>query len=339
MRFWIVLITRYSHITKFHIVKSRVLAGYTRVTGARDPNRPAPQRGSRAMNRMRRSGHRSMMDRRLLSMWMLLLLPCCAWPAATAFPLQSKVVAFIPYGSSSSNGIAPRPANVLVKSENQTQRRRPRYERGGRHAYQQRLVRRQGMGDDDDEYIEPLIQAASPGSLSPLVRRVAWTSWWCQVILSTVATVIVVFCRQVQRAHLSTSIAPLWLSASGLLTSAASILWTWATTRLARRLTTTTSLSQATNWLTRTVQVGVRLNLLGLALHLLAAEQIVGVLSIKVLTDRNVAALTTSSIQPLDILLVQANTNASLSHFLSLVALLYLQQETHRRFKPQLSEQ
>jgi Protein of unknown function (DUF3611) len=279
------------------------------------------------------------MDRRLLSMWMLLLLPCCAWPAATAFPLASKVVAFIPYGSSSSssNGIASRPTNVLVKSENQTQRRRPRYERGGRHAATAPRVWRSNT-NDDDEYIEPLIQAASPGSWSPLVRRVAWTSWWCQVILSTVATVIVVFCRQVQRAHLSTSIAPLWLSASGLLASAASILWTWATTRLARRLSSTTSLSQATNWLTRTVQVGVRLNLVGLALHLLAAEQIVGVLSIKVLTDRNIAALTTSSIQPLDILLVQANTNASLSHFLSLVALLYLQQETQRR-KPRLSEQ
>jgi hypothetical protein len=80
----------------------------------------------------------------------------------------------------------------------------------------------------------------------------------------------------------------------------------------------------------RAVRVGVTLNLIGLLVTLLAAEEIVGALAIKVLTNRNFgpqAALLGSvegQLQPLDILVVQANTNTLLSHFCSLVSLLYL---------------
>ena len=79
--------------------------------------------------------------------------------------------------------------------------------------------------------------------------------------------------------------------------------------------------------------MGVSLNLVGMGLTLLGAEQTVGVLAIKVLTARpwnNPAAGGMymaggfEGLQPLDILIVQANTNALLSHFCSLVSLLYL---------------
>jgi len=71
---------------------------------------------------------------------------------------------------------------------------------------------------------------------------------------------------------------------------------------------------------------------LGLLIHLLAAEQIVGVLAVKVLArggaggfDYTVAAQSAATfLQPLDILVVQANTNALLSHFASLALLLSL---------------
>jgi hypothetical protein len=80
----------------------------------------------------------------------------------------------------------------------------------------------------------------------------------------------------------------------------------------------------------RCISVGVTVNLLGMALALVGAEQIVGSLAIKVLTQQGVlggygdrgAAL--QSLQPLDILVVQGNTNTLLSHFCSLVAFLYL---------------
>jgi len=64
---------------------------------------------------------------------------------------------------------------------------------------------------------------------------------------------------------------------------------------------------------------------------LLGAEQIIGTLAAKVLSMQGLVPLgqagTTSvapTLQPLDILIVQANTNTLLSHFISLVCSLYL---------------
>mmetsp|Transcript_22194 Transcript_22194/g.31819 ORF Transcript_22194/g.31819 Transcript_22194/m.31819 type:complete len:99 (+) Transcript_22194:178-474(+) len=80
--------------------------------------------------------------------------------------------------------------------------------------------------------------------------------------------------------------------------------------------------------LRRTISVGVTLNIIGMAISLVGAEAIVGTLAAKVLTMQggfmSQGTLATQSIQPLDILVVQGNTNAILSHFSSLTASLYL---------------
>ena len=111
-----------------------------------------------------------------------------------------------------------------------------------------------------------------------------------------------------------------------------SIFWTWGGgARLSRRLLRRpTTRIQAANMLRKAIDVGVSLNLIGMFLTLLGAEQTVGVLAIKVLTARPwnnpmmAGAAFDGALQPLDILVVQANTNALLSHFCSLVSLLYL---------------
>jgi len=121
----------------------------------------------------------------------------------------------------------------------------------------------------------------------------------------------------------------------GIMVSFLSIFWTWGGgARLSRRLLRRpTSKIQTANMLRRAIRVGVTLNLAGMLLTLLGAEQTIGVLAIKVLTARPwatggmMAAGTmdyNAGLQPLDILVVQANTNVLLSHFCSLVALLYL---------------
>jgi Protein of unknown function (DUF3611) len=81
--------------------------------------------------------------------------------------------------------------------------------------------------------------------------------------------------------------------------------------------------------LRRAIRMGVLLNLLGLLVTLLAAEEIVGSLAIKVLTNYrpqlgNPYTSIETGLQPLDILVVQAVTNTLLSHFCSLLALLFL---------------
>lgn len=127
--------------------------------------------------------------------------------------------------------------------------------------------------------------------------------------------------------------ANFFLAGTGVVVSFLSIFWTWGgEARLSRRLTRRpTSRIQAANLLRRAIEVGVSLNLVGMGLTLLGAEQTVGVLAIKVLTQRPwnqgggmYMGGGFEGLQPLDILVVQANTNALLSHFCSLVSLLYL---------------
>jgi hypothetical protein len=192
---------------------------------------------------------------------------------------------------------------------------------------------------------------------SQLLRRVSWFSWWAQVILTTVSAVILVFAQNVFLSNTTTVLrsqqqnrsnyTPLYFSGIGLFVSAASIVWTWANgARLSQRLirgsysssmVPVPSVSKIRTWIQRTVGVGIRLNLVGLACHLIAAEQIVGVLAVKVLTTFGSGGGTAAGVantnfflnivQPLDILIVQANTNALFSHFVSLVSLLYIQQQ------------
>lgn len=94
--------------------------------------------------------------------------------------------------------------------------------------------------------------------------------------------------------------------------------------------------------LRRAVRVGVTLNCVGLLCGLLAAQQIIGSLAIKVLTQRNLftnaGTLMQEGLQPLDVLVVQANANALLSQFLSMVSLLWLLNTVNRLDPPSTDE-
>jgi hypothetical protein len=87
------------------------------------------------------------------------------------------------------------------------------------------------------------------------------------------------------------------------------------------------------NLLRRTIRVGCILNLLGLLTSIAGAQVIVGTLAAKsmqvfvaagsgVVVGGGGGGL--QALQPLDVLIVQANTNILSSHFVSLVCLLYL---------------
>ncbi|GAX27601.1 hypothetical protein FisN_13Hh310 [Fistulifera solaris] len=197
--------------------------------------------------------------------------------------------------------------------------------------------------DDDDEDL--LIIPSYLLTASKSLRRVSWFSWWSQVILTSVSGVILGFARRtlVQRnTALSTGgTSSFFLSGIGLIVSAVSILWTWGNgSRLSRRLIRRPlPRAKAAHMLRRAVQVGVTINLVGLLVHLLAAEEIVGTLALQVLTSsssRN-AMFPEGLVQPLDILVVQANTNSLLSHFCSLASLLFYTKQIDQVDPPQSS--
>jgi Protein of unknown function (DUF3611) len=180
---------------------------------------------------------------------------------------------------------------------------------------------------------DPIIRNAAK-----ILQRTSWLSWWCQVILTVISSVILLFAKS--NSSITNSgggSSNFVLSTVGLLCSIVSIVWTWGNgTRLSRRfLIRPISRQQVQSMIRRAIQVGITLNCLGLLCHLLAAQQIIGLLAVKVLTNNRsggggglllAAALDGSSntLQPLDILIVQANTNALLSQYLSLVLLLSL---------------
>ena len=142
-----------------------------------------------------------------------------------------------------------------------------------------------------------------------------------------------------------------FLSAVAVLVSAVSILWTWGNgARLSRRLLRATTAPpavqyiQAARLVRRAVQIQVTLNLIGLLITLLAAEEIVGSLAIKVLTTFGVGAANMYNaplmgLQPLDILVVQANTNTLLAQFISLATSLALTDQIRALDPPSTLEQ
>jgi len=207
------------------------------------------------------------------------------------------------------------------------------------------------LNDDIDSSSSALLpQSTSPElqEASRVLRRVSWFSWWSQVILTTVSGVILGFARRtlVQRTSALSSVAAagsggasFFLSGTGLIVSAASIVWTWGNgARLSRRLTRRpVTRRKAAHMLRRAVRVGVTLNLVGLLVNLLAAEEIVGSLAIQVLTTSSRGGpmmYLDGMVQPLDILVVQANTNSLLSHFCSLASLLFLTRQIDKLDPP-----
>jgi hypothetical protein len=96
----------------------------------------------------------------------------------------------------------------------------------------------------------------------------------------------------------------------------------------------------------RTITIGSSLNLFGMLITLIGALQIVGLLASKLLTMQGVtplvglsaASVSAQTLQPLDILIVQANTNTLLSHFISLVCCLVMTRSIDRLDPPSMED-
>jgi len=97
---------------------------------------------------------------------------------------------------------------------------------------------------------------------------------------------------------------------------------------------------EAANLLRRVIKVGVTLNLLGLFLSVLGSQYIVGTLVAKSMTSfvGGGSIVTSQTLQPLDVLVVQANTNVLSSHFVSLACLLWLSRMVDQLDPPSLED-
>lgn len=181
------------------------------------------------------------------------------------------------------------------------------------------------------------------------LRRLTWVSWWSQVILTVVSSITLLFAKSVLRAgnERSAVAGGFVFAGSGIALSFLSIIWTWGGTRLSKRLRRTNySRIKVANMIRRTITIGSALNLFGMLITLIGALQIVGLLASKLLTMQGVtplvglsaASVSAQTLQPLDILIVQANTNTLLSHFISLVCCLIMTRSIDRLDPPSMED-
>ncbi|KAK7238971.1 hypothetical protein SO694_00026342 [Aureococcus anophagefferens] len=190
----------------------------------------------------------------------------------------------------------------------------------------------------------PAIAAATlPANRRSLALwRVGWCSWWSQVILSVISAVVLVFARVSTPATANSVAGALgngFLFASlGAGFAFASVAWTWRLTRLARLEPASAATPDLAYVLRKTrgaLRFGATLNLFGMALTLVSAEQVVGMLIAKALVAPGaltnivsaggaIAAPSIPAVTALDVFVVQANTNTLCAHFASLLATLGL---------------
>ena len=215
--------------------------------------------------------------------------------------------------------------------------------------------------NDGSSGIDPLITRASLALRAS--SWVSWWSQLILTVVSAVtflfARNVLVDAAAVGSSSSARVLGKFVLPGAGIALSSLSIVWTWGQRRLARRLVRqlgrdgnsnnnssnnnnskkkknkSTNIIQSkvhvANLLRRTIRVGCILNLLGLLTSIAGAQVIVGTLAAKsmqvfVATGSGVVGGggVLQALQPLDVLIVQANTNILSSHFVSLVCLLYL---------------
>ncbi|CAM9674865.1 unnamed protein product [Ectocarpus sp. 12 AP-2014] len=285
--------------------------------------------------------------------------------------------AFLCRGASNSRAVTPRSptagaALMSLEPSRRQQRFRPPWVRPGAAAWGGLLgrvpsrLRGVAAEEDEDEEMyeyddvdgeeysdgEEILDRSVVKQLkrsTTVFRQVSWLSWWAQTILSTVAFIILLFSNAVTNRSTRGNILGngVALAVASLACSAASICWTWGYNLKAkgwRNLGTLAEVDDAQVRMRNSLRMGLYINVAGMLLALVGAEQIVGTLVAKVLYAQGfqpsvmvgtagAAEVAQAQFRALDVFIVQANTNTLLSHFCSLAASLWLLARTPKLAK------
>mmetsp|Transcript_37471 Transcript_37471/g.48235 ORF Transcript_37471/g.48235 Transcript_37471/m.48235 type:complete len:305 (+) Transcript_37471:65-979(+) len=181
-------------------------------------------------------------------------------------------------------------------------------------------------------------------SLSNAFQSTTWLSWWAQVILSTVAGVILFFAGTISDPMANVFMNGSLLAGCGVVLGLVSTFWTWGYAVSAKKWKRPdANLVKMKNGMLRRLKVGQFINILGMLIAIVGAEQIVGTLVAKVLSAQGLSPfigglnysgapmlLPQGAVQALDIFIVQANTNTVLGHLVGLLTSMYLRTQVNR---------
>lgn len=162
-------------------------------------------------------------------------------------------------------------------------------------------------------------------------RTIGWIGFWLQSGLAVVSGLVLLFAMADPNFNLkasdSMSGAGLFFAASGLLLVGLSIYWAFRYTRIAKQLQAPNPAAHPKKAdVIHTLRQGLILNSIGMLLTLLGVETIVGTLLAKSLTQVEGLAIYNASqlIEPLDILVVQANINTIAAQFVGIIMSFWL---------------
>jgi hypothetical protein len=186
-------------------------------------------------------------------------------------------------------------------------------------------------------------------SLPPAVRRIAtafrWTGWisfWIQVVLATVSSLVLLFAlisigarTSVGGANPGTGIGVL-LALAGVVAVYVSIYWAFRYALLGRRLRSRdASKRPSPKDAIQALRIGIIISMVGMLLTLFGGQALIGSLLGKALLQPQGGTVfmpgnINQYVEAFDIFIVQANTNTLLAHFVSLSATLWLLRVVNR---------
>ena len=179
---------------------------------------------------------------------------------------------------------------------------------------------------------------------SKALWNIGWGTWWVQLALTSVSAVIILFAFAFPGVRISTSSSSVGLILTGtaVLITMVSLFWTYSYTRLALKLSSSSVSPRITlNRAKVFLKIGIMVAISGIFASLLGLQATAGTLLARLLTSRGpegsfvqlrqdpasggAESLASGSVQPIDILVIQATANAMSSLLFALIASLWLQ--------------
>jgi hypothetical protein len=189
------------------------------------------------------------------------------------------------------------------------------------------------------EQLNPTPLPANLKQASQSLRLTGWIAFWTQLVLAVISSVILLLYAFSTTTNRNVEMAQgtgfgIFFAICGLVTLGVSIYWAFRYTRLSRQLKDPiANLRPSKSDTINVVRWGVIVNLLGMLLTLVGAQAIIGSTLARSLAQQPGVFTPTGTIQfiqPLDLFVVQANTNTIFAHFAGVVAALWLLGRLHR---------
>ncbi|BAZ04186.1 DUF3611 family protein [Calothrix sp. NIES-3974] len=187
------------------------------------------------------------------------------------------------------------------------------------------------------DQVEPQSSSSQLRAIARLFRLTGWITFWSQVVLGLVSAGILTFAsfsaasRAAQSPNNPGAGLGIFFAISGLVALGIGIFISFRYVRIGRQLDSPNPNNRPRKIETiQTVRFGLIVHLVGILLTLIGAQAIVGILLTKSLTVSQIIPGTITQVdpsrivQPLDIFVVQANTNTISAHFAGLVGSIWL---------------